>query len=196
MIRRSPVVLLTATLLMPIVSNESAQAACGIWRWPVKTLSDRDRTKVDFTSIQTSVAKFRTRSRPGITFSSDTPRTGRVEFRTWTLRARPIQAKLEDDSDIQLVVSVPHHSSKTMIVEFPKPTCVASAFKRDRIRHAGNQFLNNCGSVSSSSWHYLAGRVTIKGVGFWDEDHGQTGVAPNAIELHPMLGFKGDCHAR
>jgi hypothetical protein len=24
---------------------------------------------------------------------------------------------------------------------------------------------------------------------FWDFKHGQTGVAPNAIELHPILGF-------
>jgi hypothetical protein len=26
-------------------------------------------------------------------------------------------------------------------------------------------------------------------VGFFDFNHGQTGVAPNAIELHPVLGF-------
>jgi integrase len=26
------------------------------------------------------------------------------------------------------------------------------------------------------------------GVAFWDFKHGQTGVAPNAIELHPILG--------
>jgi hypothetical protein len=31
--------------------------------------------------------------------------------------------------------------------------------------------------------------ATITGVGFFDFDHGQTGVAPNAIELHPVLGF-------
>jgi hypothetical protein len=29
--------------------------------------------------------------------------------------------------------------------------------------------------------------VTIKGVGFWDYIHGQTGVAPNGIEVHPVL---------
>jgi hypothetical protein len=27
------------------------------------------------------------------------------------------------------------------------------------------------------------------GVVFFDYKHGQTGVAPNAIELHPILGF-------
>ena len=29
----------------------------------------------------------------------------------------------------------------------------------------------------------------LPGVAFFDFDHGQTGVAPNAIELHPILGF-------
>lgn len=37
------------------------------------------------------------------------------------------------------------------------------------------------------------GKVVIEGVGFWDEIHGQTGVAPNWIELHPVLGFSGTC---
>jgi hypothetical protein len=32
-------------------------------------------------------------------------------------------------------------------------------------------------------------RARVTGVAFFDFDHGQTGVAPNAIELHPMLRF-------
>jgi hypothetical protein len=30
----------TAILYVPMVAGQSAQAACGVWRWPVKTLSD------------------------------------------------------------------------------------------------------------------------------------------------------------
>jgi hypothetical protein len=30
----------------------------------------------------------------------------------------------------------------------------------------------------------------VTGVAFFDFPHGQTGVAPNAIELHPILGFR------
>ena len=33
------------------------------------------------------------------------------------------------------------------------------------------------------------GTATITGVGFFDFQHGRRGVAPNAIELHPVLGF-------
>jgi hypothetical protein len=35
----------------------------------------------------------------------------------------------------------------------------------------------------------LCSRARVTGVAFFDFKHGQTGVAPNAIELHPILGF-------
>src|SRR5262245_32696462 len=36
----------------------------------------------------------------------------------------------------------------------------------------------------------LCRRAAVTGVAFFDFQHGQTGVAPNAIELHPVLGFR------
>jgi hypothetical protein len=36
----------------------------------------------------------------------------------------------------------------------------------------------------------LCSNAAITGVAFFDFKHGQTGVAPNAIELHPILGFR------
>jgi hypothetical protein len=30
----------------------------------------------------------------------------------------------------------------------------------------------------------------VVGVAFFDTKHGQTGVAPNGIELHPILSFR------
>jgi hypothetical protein len=48
---------------------------------------------------------------------------------------------------------------------------------------------NACGFPSSSSFDPLRGTATITGVGFFDFIHGQTGVAPNGIELHPVLSF-------
>ena len=35
----------------------------------------------------------------------------------------------------------------------------------------------------------VCAKARVVGVAFWDFNHGQTGVAPNAIELHPILGF-------
>ena len=46
-----------------------------------------------------------------------------------------------------------------------------------------------CGQPSSSHFTDLKGTATVTGVGFFDIPHGQTGIAPNAIELHPVLKF-------
>ena len=47
----------------------------------------------------------------------------------------------------------------------------------------------------SSDFATLRRNVTITGIGFWDLIHGQTGVAPNGIELHPVLSFAGTSKA-
>lgn len=46
------------------------------------------------------------------------------------------------------------------------------------------------GEPGTGSFTKLTGTATITGVGFFDFEHGQRGVAPNAIELHPVTGFR------
>jgi micrococcal nuclease len=66
-----------------------------------------------------------------------------------------------------------------MITESPAPTCDTRAYpKRQAQMAAARQALRICS------------RARVTGVAFFDFDHGQTGVAPNAIELHPILGFR------
>ena len=45
-----------------------------------------------------------------------------------------------------------------------------------------------CGTPGSN-YTVIAGNATITGVGYWGFAHGQRGVAPNGIEIHPVLGF-------
>ena len=123
---------------------------------------------------------------------SHTRRTSGVERRAYKVKAQVVEAQVSNDSDIHLVIAIRGHRTKTMIVEFPHPDCVRSPFKRAQIRSARHQMFAECGSLSSS-FTDLGGRVRVRGVGFWDEIHGQTGVAPNGIELHPVLGFAGHC---
>jgi hypothetical protein len=33
-------------------------------------------------------------------------------------------------------------------------------------------------------------RVVVRGIGFFDYFHGQTGMAPNDLELHPVVGLR------
>jgi hypothetical protein len=66
-----------------------------------------------------------------------------------------------------------------MITEAPNaPFCTAraTAYRKRQMRAARNRVR-------------LCAKARVVGVAFWDFFHGQTGVAPNAIELHPILGF-------
>ncbi len=177
---------------LQVVIASPAFATCGVWRWPVKTLTDPLRRTVDFAAVRKSVLRLR-RLTPPESLNSTTPRLRGVERRTYDVRAQVVEAKIEDDGDIHLVIASRTYRHRTMIVEFPNPRCVASSFKRDRMAAARREVLDACGSFSTSSFTTLRGNVRIKGVGFWDEIHGQTGVAPNGIELHPVLRFRGTC---
>jgi hypothetical protein len=46
-----------------------------------------------------------------------------------------------------------------------------------------------CGAPPRHFFAIISGLATVNGLGFFDFWHGQRGVAPNAIELHPVLGF-------
>jgi hypothetical protein len=66
-----------------------------------------------------------------------------------------------------------------MIAESPSPSCDSRAtpLRRRQMAVARAQV-------------GLCARARVTGVAFFDFDHGQTGVAPNAIELHPVLAFR------
>lgn len=70
----------------------------------------------------------------------------------------------------------------------PAPQCVgASSPFLPGIKYVRSKFTSQF--HPSSSWHRVNTKVQIAGVGFFDFKHGQSEVAPNAIELHPVLRF-------
>lgn len=159
-------------------------AACGVERLAVKTLTDPQARLVNFHPRNTTVSAMR-RQAPTGTYS----RGLGVERRTYRIRVRLIETKLEDDEDYHLVVADLRHPAQTMIVEFPASNCTRHALHRQQMAAARSAFVSACGVPSSGSFTYLRGTATITGVGFFDFLHGQTGVAPNGIELHPVLSF-------
>ncbi len=106
--------------------------------------------------------------------------------------------KKEEDRDVHVVIAAPSHRKHTMIVEFPSLHCkgAAGSIKRKAMARSRRRLVRACGTPSSSDFRTLHGVARITGVAFFDLFHGQTGVAPNAIELHPVLRFrmvKGPC---
>ena len=149
-------------------SAVAARAACGVERWTVKTLQDRPRLlPAKITTIHFLV----TRPAP-----STLPRT-RLPFErhVFTVTAAVTLVRQEQDSDLHLVLRA---GADHMIAEAPSPSCDSrtTPLRRRQMRTARSAVR-------------LCAHARVTGVAFFDFDHGQTGVAPNAIELHPILRF-------
>jgi hypothetical protein len=162
------------------------------FRWPIKSLSDADRTSVDFDAIRTTVARLRSFARPSGRVRNSTPRIRPREKHTYSVRASVVKAKLENDGDVILIVGVPNHIGRTIVFEFGNPRCVTDPFKRHRIGRARRAVLRRCGPLDTS-FTALHGHMRVRGVGFWDRPSAETGAAPNAFQLWPVLGIWGTC---
>ncbi len=169
-----------ATLLL-LPSNLFGQ--CGVERWSVKTGTDADKALVNLNApMNTTVTNLRA-------FPSQTniPANNRIspeETTLWVITGTLTLFKLESDSDYHMVIQ--DASGNTMITEIPAPTCVG----------AGSPFLNGITNArakfdakftATTSFQTANIPVQITGVGMFDFPHGQTGAAPNQIELHPVL---------
>jgi hypothetical protein len=167
------------------VTNNAAAStgSCGVERWSVKTGTDADRAAVDLQSTsQTTIAAL-----GALTAPSSLPSDNRVaptEDTVFLVHATLTEFKLEADSDYHLVLS--DGSGHTMIAEIPDPACVGStSVLTSGIQNARNEF--NARFTPTTSFQTVNVAVTVRGVGFFDFLHGQTGVAPNGIELHAVL---------
>ena len=167
--------------------------ACGEERWDVKTLSDPAAGSVSFAPQDTTVNALRSLPKPSV--GQSTPRMAGAEMTTYRVTANLVEFKQEDDRDIHLVIADPSNAANMMIVEFPDVACegaIDSAKKAD-MQSARNAFVAACGNPSTSTFKNISGTATLTGVAFFDILHGQTGVAPNGIELHPLFSFSGTC---
>lgn len=172
----------------PIPTDEAGDnevvlaSGCGVERWPVKTGTDADRSRVSTSVVSTSIAALAARGKP-----SHYPTNNRIaptELHVWQVTATVTQYKEEADSDIHLVLT--DSARRSMIAEIPSPNCVGSTSRwRNNISSARAAWTHSY--PVSTSWHHIHRSVTLNGLGFFDPPHGQTGAAQNGIELHPVI---------
>jgi hypothetical protein len=166
--------------------QEALNGSCGVERWSVKTGTDADASLINLQSTtQTTIASLI--SLPAPTTLPTNNRIQPTETTIFQLHATLTEYKLEPDSDYHLVLS--DGSGNTMISEIPSPTCVgSSSLLLSGIQNARSEF--DARYTATSSFQTANVPVTITGVGFFDFLHGQTGVAPNGIELHAVLDIQ------
>ena len=169
-----------------LIDTTCTALACGTERWPVKTGTDDDAASVDLTPQDASVASLIQIQPPQHPKSRDSTRFAPTELHVFSVQGTVTLVRLEEDQDYHIVLN---DGQRAMIVESSNPSCATgSVFEqqlaavRDKLdQQLGGPLLHISEKVKPG-WN-----VTVTGVAFFDVKHGQTGVAPNAIELHPLL---------
>jgi hypothetical protein len=179
----------------------------GDHRWDVKTLSDTpgaDLVRYDMPKRHT-IEYLTGRVDPHVgAHTARDPDKKHVELTIYRLiGVQVVNARIEEDADIHLVIADKY--DRKMIVEFPNTLCkgATDSTHKDEMKQARDDFATLCGvptwrtRTTKANPRDLTGTAALEGVGFFDLAHGtpQVGVAPNNIEIHPVLQFSAEnCH--
>lgn len=162
--------------------NQNHLLCGGVERWSVKVLTDPLTSTIDFTPINISLQNFVTLSTP---FANPyMNRSAGVEDKIYKIICHITIKKDESDNDFHLVLS---DSTNTFIGEIPDPACSAAASSIYVNQFIAARNFVNTNIASGNIYNVNIGSVTVIGVAFIDPPHGQTGAAPNHLELHPIL---------
>ena len=163
----------------------SLHAQCGVERWSIKTGTDSGASSINLGSyVSTTIYNMLQSAHP-----ATLPANSRISPRETTqyqLSGTLTKYAKEGDSDYHLVIQ--DGAGRTMIVEIPAPNCVGAGSPfGPGVANARRQF--DARFTATTSFKTTSTPVTVRGVGFWDFLHGQTGVAPNGIEIHSVLNI-------
>lgn len=171
------------SILLTVQAPSSACSRCGVERWSVKTGTDPDAGLIHAANpVPTTLAIMR--SWPTQTNIPSNARIQPYETTAWVVEATLTLYKKEDDSDYHLVLQ--DAAGNTIVSEIPCASCVGSSSPfQAAVNNARNTF--NARLTATTSFQTANIPVRITGIGMFDFPHGQTGAAPNQIELHPII---------
>ena len=167
-----------------LLVSASSALACGTERWPVKTGADGDAARVANFPKPATIAQLRSIAAPAHPERRLAARFAPTELTTFQVMGVLTVIEREADDDYQMVIADPADPRVTMIVEAPDPSCAPGSLFLDSIVSVRRALDQRFGQIRRIETNLP---VTVTGVAFFDALHGQEGVAPNGIELHPVL---------
>lgn len=163
-----------------VAAPSSAQAQCGIERWPVKTGTDPDASLVSASVIPTTLAHLR--ALPVVRPLPQERRLAPVETTTYSVTATLVEYRRTADSDYQLVLA--DEEGRTILVELPSPMCSMGSRFAPEISQVRSIFESRF--FATELFKTAMVPVEVRGIGFFDFVAGERGAAPNGIQLHPV----------
>lgn len=170
-----------------------AQNSCGVERTDIKQLKDPQGLRIASSAPQpmtvSALLKLPLHTK-GALLKDSNIRISPTETTVYEIHAVVIGFKRETDQDIHIVISDPGNPRQTMIVEIPAGDCMPSALAA-KYNGLQEDFQKKFGHATAKFKILPAPEpFDVTGVGFFDFVHGQTGHAPNGIELHPVIAFR------
>lgn len=197
----------------PAGTEAPTQNCGGKERWGPKDGTDTQASNIDLANVTPeAVTDLVTIHQPHLP-GDNTTRIVPDETHVYRVQARLVKWKHESDGDYHLVLTddtlnytgesahppVPP-TGHSFIGEVPDPSCFSGsdgsfgsqtpfAGGITSARQTMDQRFPN--AELSGAWNDGAGaQVEITGIGFFDRPHGQTGRAPNNVEIHPILSIR------
>ena len=156
----------------------------GVERWAVKVLTDAAAAQVNYTPKLTTLdSLIHITTVP----NANAPRMVGIEFQSYVFTCNITIKKNEDDNDYHLVIK---SGTETMIGEVPDPVCSAAASSAHVNEFIAARNWVNTHIGTNAVPNVNISPVAITGVSFVDPPHGQTGRAPNGMEIHPILNIE------
>jgi hypothetical protein len=194
-----------ASAQTPEVLTPDLKTAAVHERWVVKTAADADAQGMTGQApTPTTIADL-----IAIKIPRPLPPDGRsdgAEKTVWQLTATLQEYGREADGDYHMVLA--DDQGHTMIGEIPNPGDISTnSYFATQITNARSAFdakfhiMEDITAPSPQAdptaeatiaFHAVGIPVTLTGLGYFDFPHHQRGVAPNAIELHPVIGIAFD----
>jgi hypothetical protein len=163
-------------------------------RQGIRTGADKDVTKVKQDVVMTTIKELAAQPRPE-DMPLKAPRASKyqsrradpVETTRWSIEAMIIAYKLQQSGGYSLILQ--GTEGETMIAVAPDPKFVSrSSLFVEAITSVRRTLTDKFAFRAAFTKTQVLARVV--GVGFFNSLHGQTGVAPNAVELHPILSIE------
>ncbi|MEA2465728.1 MAG: hypothetical protein QOJ98_3475 [Acidobacteriota bacterium] len=169
-----------AVLFAPFLFAASLHAQCGGERWPVKIATDPDAGAVVAAPITTTISTLH--SFPPMRPLPQDRRVPPIETTTYSVTATLTEYKVDLDGDYHLILS--DDLGRTVVARIPSPACLNGSRFATQIAGARRAF--EARFVPTSEFQRAMVPIEVRGVGFFAFLHGQRGMAPNGIELHPV----------
>jgi hypothetical protein len=158
-------------------SVERAQVPCGVYRWRIKTLSDREAAAIRWQPIDMTIRDLVTMTPPAW---FDRRRRNSNEFYVYRVRAILTRIHRNIDQDLHLLLRDPDDPRFHLVAEIPSPSCARATARYSELR------ANRLTARALRAQHAET-LVEVVGVGFFDNFHRARGAARNGFEIHPVL---------